>query len=160
VTGPIRIVTTAAVGFATAILVSVPFGLSLPGLIKQVFSTAGGYPYLTVNAYNPWALVTQNGNSLASNRLWICDATVLPSGPLTFRIGDLVLWSSPGSTLSCPTGLMIGVVPAVLVGAVLFVIATLVAAALVARRPDRRTMLVGLAVIALAFFILPTRVHE
>src|SRR5439155_9276028 len=51
-------------------------------------------------------------------------------------------------------------VPAVFVGAALFVVATLVAVALVARRPDRRTMLVGLAVIALAFFVLPTRVHE
>jgi hypothetical protein len=31
---------------------------------------------------------------------------------------------------------------------------------LVARRPDRITMLVGLAVLSLAFFVLPTRVHE
>ena len=31
---------------------------------------------------------------------------------------------------------------------------------LVARRPDRITTLVGLAVLALAFFVLPTRVHE
>ena len=30
----------------------------------------------------------------------------------------------------------------------------------VARRPDRLTVLVGLAVLALAFFAVPTRVHE
>ena len=30
----------------------------------------------------------------------------------------------------------------------------------VARRPDRLTLLVGLAVLALAFFVVPTRVHE
>ena len=28
------------------------------GLLDQIVATAGGYPYLTVNAYNPWALVT------------------------------------------------------------------------------------------------------
>jgi dolichyl-phosphate-mannose-protein mannosyltransferase len=80
VRGPIRVLTTGVVGFATAILLSIPFGLSLPGLVQQVFSTAGGYPYLTVNAYNPWALVTQAGNSLAANRSWICDANVLRPG--------------------------------------------------------------------------------
>ena len=31
---------------------------------------------------------------------------------------------------------------------------------LVARRPDRRTILLGVVVLALAFFVLPTRVHE
>ena len=30
----------------------------------------------------------------------------------------------------------------------------------VARRPDRQTILVGLAVLAIAFFVVPTRVHE
>ena len=59
VRGPIRVVTTAAAGLLTAIVLSLPFGLSLPGLIAQIFKTAAGYPYLTVNAFNPWALVTQ-----------------------------------------------------------------------------------------------------
>jgi Dolichyl-phosphate-mannose-protein mannosyltransferase/C-terminal four TMM region of protein-O-mannosyltransferase len=158
--GPIRILTTAVAGLATAIVLSLPFGLSLPGLIQQLFSTAGGYPYLTVNAYNPWALVTQNGNGLAANRLWLCDSTVTPSGPLTIKIGDFVLWSSPGGTLHCDNGVILGALPAVLVGVGLFLIAALVAMALVARRPDRRTMLVGLAILAIAFFVLPTRVHE
>ena len=45
--------------FVTAIALSVPFGLSFPGLIAQVFKTAAGYPYLSVNAFNPWALVIQ-----------------------------------------------------------------------------------------------------
>ena len=39
-------------------------------------------------------------------------------------------------------------------------VAVLGVSALVARRPDRLTILVGLAVLALAFFVLPTRVHE
>ena len=35
--------------------------------------TAGGYPYITVNAYNPWALIEQAGNGLAANGTWLPD---------------------------------------------------------------------------------------
>ena len=70
------------------------------------------------------------------------------------------MWSWPASTTTCTDGVMIGAFPAVLVGSVLFVIAAAIVVWLVARRPDRLTMLVGLAVLALAFFVLPTRVHE
>lgn len=160
VRGPIRIVTTGLAGLFTAIAVSLPFGLSLPGLVAQIFKTAAGYPYLSVNAYNPWALVSQNGHGVAADRSWVCDSTNLPSGPIEIRIGDWLIYSSPASTLSCPAGFTIGAVPAVLVGALLLLAAGAVVVWLVARRPDRRTMLVGLAVLALAFFVLPTRVHE
>ncbi|HYN70143.1 MAG TPA: phospholipid carrier-dependent glycosyltransferase [Candidatus Eisenbacteria bacterium] len=163
--GPVRIATTALAGLATAFALSVPFGLSLPGLILRIFATAAGYPYLSVNAYNPWALVSQvqsNGSvvGVAVNRLWVCDTTATPGGPLIVRLFDWVIWRSPASTVSCPDGYMIGPLPAVLFGALLFLVVAAVVIALVARRPDRRTMLVGLAVLALAFFILPTRVHE
>ncbi|HXG25896.1 MAG TPA: phospholipid carrier-dependent glycosyltransferase [Candidatus Binatia bacterium] len=166
--GPIRILTTGAAGFLTALVACIPFGLQFPfGLIAQIFKTAGGYPYLTVNAFNPWALyvhTTVDGReeSLALNRSWICDATITPSGPSEFRIGPFVIpeLSSPGSDLSCPDGVMIGAFPAVLVGAVLFLIAAVLVCWFVARRPDRLTMTVGLAILALAFFMLPTRVHE
>jgi Gpi18-like mannosyltransferase/4-amino-4-deoxy-L-arabinose transferase-like glycosyltransferase len=158
--GPIRIVTTAVTGLVTALAVSFPFGLSLVGLIAQIFNTAGGYPYLSVNAYNPWALVSQNGHGVALDTRWVCDSTVVPSGPLTIQIGGFNLGSWPASDLSCPNGFMIGAVPAVIVGMSLFLVAAAVALALIARRPDRRTMLVGLAVLSLAFFVLPTRVHE
>jgi 4-amino-4-deoxy-L-arabinose transferase-like glycosyltransferase len=158
--GPIRILTTGLAGLATAIVLALPFGLSFQGLIQQIFKTAGGYPYVSVNAYNPWALVTQAGNGVAANGLWICDATVRPAGPIDIRIGDFVLWSSPASTLSCANGIMFGALPAVVVGAGLFLVALAITLVLVGRRPDRRTMLVGLAVLAIAFFVLPTRVHE
>ena len=158
--GPVRILTTGLAGLATAIVLALPFGLSFQGLIQQIFKTAGGYPYVSVNAYNPWALVTQAGNGVAANGLWICDATVRPSGPIDIRIGDFVLWSSPASTLSCANGVMFGALPAVVVGAGLFLVALAITLVLVGRRPDRRTMLVGLAVLAIAFFVLPTRVHE
>ncbi len=165
VRGPIRVVTTGLAGLLTAIIVSLPFGLSLPGLVAQVFKTAAGYPYLSVNAFNPWALVTQaasdgHDQSIALTRTWVCDSTITPSGPGDFRIGDWVIWSWPASTTTCPAGVQIGAFPAVLVGSVLFVLAAAIVVWLVGRRPDRITMLVGLAVLALAFFDLPTRVHE
>ncbi len=160
VQGPIRILTTGLAGLATALVLSLPFGLSFAGLIQQIFKTAGGYPYLSVNAYNPWALVSQGVNGIAANRQWVCDSTIGPSGPLTIKFGDFVLWSSPASTLTCPNGFMVGAIPALIVGTGLFLLAATIVVLLVARRPDRRTMLVGLAVLALAFFVLPTRVHE
>lgn len=162
VTGPIRILTTGAAGLLTAILVSLPFGLSLPGLIAQIFKTAAGYPYVSVNAYNPWALVSQNGHGIATDHAWVCDSTIAPGGPTEFRIGPFVIpdFGSPGNTFSCPDGFMVGALPAVVVGMGLFLLVGAIVVWLVARRPDRRTMLVGLAVLSLAFFVLPTRVHE
>jgi C-terminal four TMM region of protein-O-mannosyltransferase/Dolichyl-phosphate-mannose-protein mannosyltransferase len=165
VRGPIRVVTTGLAGLMTAVLVSLPFGLSLPGLVAQIFKTAAGYPYLSVNAFNPWALVTQTAadghdQSIALTRTWVCDSTITASPGGQLRIGDWVLWSWPASTATCADGVMIGAFPAVLVGSVLFVVAAALVVWLVARRPDRLTMLVGLAVLALAFFDLPTRVHE
>ena len=45
-------------------------------------------------------------------------------------------------------------------GAVLFAAAALVAAWIVIRRDDAVGILVGTLVVAVAFFVLPTRVHE
>ena len=61
---------------------SIPFGLGLPGgLIEQIFKTAGGYPYLSVNACNPWALVDASTAAASPpTTLWVCDV-VEPSGP-------------------------------------------------------------------------------
>jgi 4-amino-4-deoxy-L-arabinose transferase-like glycosyltransferase len=150
--GPIRIVTSGAVAVATAFLACLPFGLSFPfGLISQIFKTAGGYPYLSVNAFNPWALLVQRSadgidQSIALTRTWICDAAI-PAG-------------ADGQPGLCPDGVMLGPLPALVVGAALFVIVAAITCWIVARRPDRITMTVGLVVLALAFFVLPTRVHE
>jgi len=166
--GPARVVTTAAVGLLTLVVLSWPFGLSLPGLAAQVVKAAAGYPYLTVNAFNPWALVIQETpdgrqDSLAIDRAWVCDSTILASGPQEFRIGPIVIpeWTTPATTTDqCPDGLLLGAFPAGLVGAGLFLLAAALALWLIARRPDRLTILVGVAVLALEFFVLPTRVHE
>jgi predicted membrane-bound dolichyl-phosphate-mannose-protein mannosyltransferase len=166
--GPVRVVTTAAVGLLTLVVLSWPFGLSLPGLAAQVVKAAAGYPYLTVNAFNPWALVIQETadgrqDSLAIDRAWVCDSTIVASGPQEFRLGPIVIpeWSTPATTAdTCPDGLLLGAFPAGLVGVGLFLLAAALALWFIARRPDRLTILVGVAVLALAFFVLPTRVHE
>ncbi len=139
--GPVRIVTTTLAGLVTATLVCLPFGITIVGLLQQIVQTAGGYPYLTVNAYNPWALVTMDGAGLASSGTWIRDA------PNPENAAD------PFFT---PLG-----IPAVLVGTT-FIGAAIVALMVVLwrRHDDRRALLVALAVMAIAFFILPTRVHE
>ena len=150
---PIRILTTGLAGFLTAVIVCLPFGLSVvefsskapfisSGLLQQVGVAAGGYPYLTVNAYNPWALVPSNlGQSLATAGTWICDYA--------------------GAAKDCGAGVAVfGGIPAVAIGSALLVLSILVILVVVARRPDRLTLLVGLAVLALAFFVVPTRVHE
>ena len=150
---PIRIVTTGLVAIATTVLLCLPFGLSVveftsdppffkSGLLAQVFATASGYPYLTVNAFNPWAVITgDTGNSLANAGLWVCDG---PWGPDT-----------------CASGVAtFGPIPAVLVGSIAMLVVIAVVALFVARRPDRLTLLLGLTVLAIAFYVVPTRVHE
>jgi 4-amino-4-deoxy-L-arabinose transferase-like glycosyltransferase len=151
---PLRILTTGLAGYLTAVLLSLPFGLSVialstqapfvsSGLVDQIVVAGGGYPYLTVNAYNAWALVPGDlGHSLANAGLWVCDAIQTPAD-------------------RCSAGVAaIGPVPAVMVGAVLLILALGVALWVAARHPDRLTLLVVLAVLALAFFAVPTRVHE
>jgi hypothetical protein len=153
---PIRIATTALAGFLTAVILCTPFGLTVigiggagspisSGLLEQVAKTAGGYPYVTVNAYNPWALAELGGNGMAKNGVWLCDAVI--RNPVA---GGAV----------CDQALQVGPVPAVAVGTTLLLVAIALILAVVAWRPDRLTLLVGLALAAIAFFVLPTRVHE
>ncbi len=136
--GWVRIVTTGAAGLLTAVVVSAPFGLSIVGLVEQIAGAAAGYPYLTVNAYNPWALLSLDGNGLAAAGTWIRDVAVEP-GQVAYTFGPI---------------------PAVLVGTTLLLLAVGAISVAVARRPDRLTILVGVALLALAFFVVPTRVHE
>ncbi len=150
---PIRILTTALAGFLTAVALCLPFGLSVvsfssqapfisSGLLEQIAKAAGGYPYLTVNAYNLWAVVPSGtGNSLASASAWICDHA--------------------GAAQQCGAGSAVFAgIPAVVIGTLLLLASIVLVLWVVARRPDRLTVLVGLAVLALAFFAVPTRVHE
>ena len=110
---PIRILTTGLAGFLTAVVLCLPFGLSVvefstqapfirSGLLQQVAVAAGGYPYVTVNAYNPWALVpSDRGVSLASSNLWVCD--VSSSGPLAWSTRSSADLGRPCSPESRPS---------------------------------------------------------
>jgi Gpi18-like mannosyltransferase len=138
--GPRRLFTTTLVGLATAQLLCLPFGLTIVGLLRRILDTAAGYPWLTVNAFNPWALVTQDGAGLALNGTWIRDAT---------------LAGADGGA-----GFLVFGVPAMVVGSALLLGVIGLLAAMIWRRDDRRTLLVALTVMAIAFFVLPTRVHE
>ena len=133
---PIRILTTGLAGFLTAVILCLPFGLSVvafssqapfitSGLLQQVAVAAGGYPYLTVNAYNPWALVPGDlGQSLANAGLWVCDYA--------------------GTATDCGAGVAVfGGIPAVVIGSALLLATIGVILVAVARRPDRLTLLVG-----------------
>ena len=51
-------------------------------------------------------------------------------------------------------------IPAVFVGTALLLAVIGLVCVVVARRDDRRTILVGLTILAIAFFVVPTRVHE
>ena len=102
--GPLRVATSAIAGLLTLVLLSIPFGLSLPGLAGQVVKAAAGYPYVTVNAFNPWALAIQDTadgrkDSLAIDHLWVCDSTILASGPQEFRMSNAPFVVRPSAVL-------------------------------------------------------------
>ena len=130
--GPWRIISSIAAGLAVLFVVIVPFRLDIVGLLRLVLTTAGEYHYLTVNAYNGWALMADPGGvSLARAGTWSDDLVPL-LGPLPgFVIGATLLLA----------GIVIGVLQ-------------------VAWRDSRRSILLAAAFLSLAFFVLPTRVHE
>jgi Gpi18-like mannosyltransferase len=130
--GPVRLLSSLAAGLAVFFAAALPFGLGIVEYLELMARTAGGYSYLTVNAFNPWALVGAGG-----------------AAPLTAGLS----WSSD-------TVPFLGPVPAVVIGGVLLAAAFLWVLARAALRDDRWTLLVALAVLATAFFVLPTRVHE
>jgi len=125
------VVLTGLVGTAVVSLVTFPFGLTVVDVIGKVGEAAGNYPYLSVNAWNPWALISTEGAGLLLNGGWGSDlAPLVAGGP-----------------------------PAVLYGAALLV-GAIVAALWAARSDDKVRTVAALTLIAIAFFVLPTRVHE
>ncbi len=143
------IFTTAAAAIGTAFALTIPFSLpviSFTGaapfidspLLRLVFKTAAVYPYLTVNAYNMWALFPVGGQTTAADGIWLNDSPAR----------DATIWGQ------------IGPFPAALIGAALLLGIAAVVSLAVARRPDRMTILVGTCALAIAFFAAPTRVHE
>jgi Gpi18-like mannosyltransferase len=144
--GPWRLVSSGAVVLLVLFAVITPFDLAelaakqvpnlaiggdLGGLLVVFGQAAGEYHFLTINAYNPWALV--GSQSLAATWLWNAQSDLMPA---------------------------FGSVPWFAIGAVLMALAVTFLGYVFMRRNDRSSIIVTATVLALAFFILPTRVHE
>ncbi|HYN64354.1 MAG TPA: hypothetical protein VES36_07105, partial [Candidatus Limnocylindrales bacterium] len=149
---PLRVLTSLAVGLGGLVALIVPFGLTLwspsdptHGLYEKFLAASDLYKGLSVNAMNLW----RNAWSGLGDQLnWGCDAPSVPpdvgcigGAGVAFNLGSMpVSWQ--------------------LVGAVLFAAVALVAFWQIARRDDGEGLLLGALLLAVAFFALPTRVHE
>ena len=127
-----RLVSSAVSALVVLLLLLAPFSMDVFRFLNQMAGTAGGYPWLSVNAYNPWALLGAGG-----------------ADPLAFGGG----WSSD-------TVPLLGPLPGVAIGVVLLVVGFAVGVLRLFWRDDRRSVIVVTIFLALAFFMLPTRVHE
>ncbi|MEX0626408.1 MAG: phospholipid carrier-dependent glycosyltransferase [Chloroflexota bacterium] len=145
---PIRILTSLATGLGTLVLVILPFRLAIwapadpnLSLVDRFIAASNTYKGLTINAFNLWR---NPWTGLGDAYRWGCDTlppTCADGSGIAFVIGSTpISWQ--------------------LVGAGLFGIAALVALWTVARRDDPAGILVCALVLAVAFFALPTRVHE
>ena len=131
---------------ATLILLCLPFGLRLfdpsdpaHSLVARFIAASKAFPGVTQNAFNLWMNpffdVVIHGASGATEGHVVDDAAV------AFAIGGFALtWQW--------------------IGNLLFVAAVLVALSVLVRRSDGAAIVFVALVIAVAFFALPTRVHE
>ncbi|MEO7118237.1 MAG: hypothetical protein ABIZ34_04620, partial [Candidatus Limnocylindrales bacterium] len=127
-----RLITSGVVGLVVLLVLITPFGFSIPSFIGFLARTASGYQYLSVNAYNLWALIGGGGTpSLATDGQWSSD-TVALVGPLS----------------------------GVIIGTVLLAIGFLAGFIRLLWRADRWSIVLVTTFLCLCFFILPTRVHE
>ncbi|HEX2805333.1 MAG TPA: hypothetical protein VHN80_04105, partial [Kineosporiaceae bacterium] len=131
--GWVRLVTSGLVALVTFHVLALPFGLDIPGYLQLMGSTASGYEFLTVNAYNLWALVGVDGQTPLA---WAMPYWLSDKGPL------------------------LGAVPAVAIGALLLVAGFLYGLVNLLLRDERRTIIVTAVFLCVCFFLLPTRVHE
>ncbi|HEY8180529.1 MAG TPA: hypothetical protein VIH33_09025, partial [Candidatus Limnocylindria bacterium] len=145
----LRVLTSLAAGLGTLVVLIWPFGLSIwapsqptHGLIDRFISAANLYQGLTINAFNLWR---NAWSGMGDTITWGCDAPnpqgCVDGAGVAFTLGSTsVTWQ--------------------LVGAMLFGVAALIAYWQLARRDDPEGLLFGALVLAVAFFALPTRVHE
>ena len=147
---PLRVLTSLAAGLGSLVLLIAPFRLSVwapndvtHSLIGKFVDAANTYHGLSINAFNLWR---NPWSALGNTNQWGCDAPSFPpetscSGGVAFQIGGSdVTWQ--------------------LVGLILFAAVAVLALWQVARRDDTRGILLSALLLAVAFFVLPTRVHE
>ena len=228
-----------AVAAAAALVTVIGFaGIVFDSIASHIVNTFGEYPYLTLNAYNPWALVGDAAGAMDRTLSWIHDAPGVDDSGASypaFTVGPFsatvvaaaialalllvavafVAWLWAGSldheaepdegvetaagavdasaagvesssafekpALSLPSelrataiGLLVviaavgfllvgqftGGLPAAIVGDG-YLIAVLVGVSIwAAWRDDRLSLVVALTILAIAFFVVPTRAHE
>lgn len=148
---PLRVLTSLATGVVSLVVLMLPFGMTIfapradgascfglpaadptTSLIGKFCEASHTYTGLSVNAFNLWR---NPWSGLGDTLTWGDDTTV------AFVLG--------GGSVAWQT-----------VGTVLFALAALLALWQVARRDDLRGLLLASLVLAVAFFVLPTRVHE
>jgi hypothetical protein len=143
-----RLATSFAAAFLAFLVIALPWDLEsyaprdVAGIpvVGDIFGLAGQYVYnanyfhvLTANAYNLWVL---------GGRIPL--AHLIPD--------DDAIWISDSYKV-------LGI-PAQLIGTGLFLIVAAVVSAVIFRRRDPNAVLTGLSLVLVAFFVLPTRVHE
>ena len=91
---PVRLALALFLGAASALVFA---GMAFDSIASHILNTFGEYPYLTLNAYNPWVLAaTATGESMSRTLSWIHDAPWADSsgaGP-----GYLIGFSIAGKT--------------------------------------------------------------
>ncbi len=145
----LRVLTSLAAGLGSLVLMLLPFNMAVwsPGpparsLVDKFLEATDTYSGLSINGFNLWRNPWSGlGDTLGRG----CDAPILPgcAGPagIAFQIGATsISWQ--------------------LVGTILFALAALAALWQIARRDDPEGLVVGSLTLAVAFFALPTRVHE
>ncbi|MGH2456272.1 MAG: phospholipid carrier-dependent glycosyltransferase, partial [Candidatus Limnocylindria bacterium] len=145
----LRVLTSLAAGLGSLVVLLWPFGMAVwsPGdsnrsLIGKFWEAANTYKGLTINGFNLWR---NPWSGLGDTITWGCDVPNPPNctdgAGVAFVLGSAdVTWQ--------------------LIGTLLFAVAALVALWLVARRDDPVGLLHGSLLLAVAFFAVPTRVHE
>ncbi len=148
---PVRILTSLAVGIGSLVVLLAPFGMTLwhpsgdptLSLVHKFGEATKTYEGLTINAFNLWRTPW---SGLGDTLQWGCD------GP----------WQDSPGCANQGIAFMLGgtAIPWQTVSTVLFVAAVTLALWQIWRRDDATGLLVGTLLVAAAFFVLPTRVHE
>jgi predicted membrane-bound dolichyl-phosphate-mannose-protein mannosyltransferase/Gpi18-like mannosyltransferase len=148
----LRVLTSLAVGLGSLVALIWPFGLTLyapgdvtHGLFQKFEDASRTYAGLSINAINLWRNAWSH---LSTGLAWGCDAPSVPPNVDCVN-GAGVAFSIGSAVVSWQT-----------VGFVLFGVAVLIALWQLARRDDAEGLLLGALLLAVAFFVLPTRVHE
>jgi dolichyl-phosphate-mannose-protein mannosyltransferase len=138
--GPIRILSSTAMAVIVFYALITPFNLDARLFLLLLTKTAGYYNSLSVNAYNPWALVGSGGTS-----------PIAFASPETF--GSPQSWSLDDIPL-------LGPVTGANIGTFLLGLGFLLGMARLLWRADRWSIVLVGAFLSMCFFMLPTRVHE